>query len=475
MVGVAAITASLPNVYATNSYVLVGSDSNASSDYEATQTNQVLLKTYAELLQTPSVATRVAESLPFKMSSAEVQKSVQIAPISQSQLIELSAESLTPQRAQTLVNTYARIFVERSGDSGWGAGDTVRTSVAESAALPSAPIRPRPKLYLLVGAVLAALLAAAVAMVREWFDQRIEINSSTTELLGLPIIARIPEQSTSLFRNLLGDERRRWESPALMDAFRGLLANLTFMGQEQGSRSLAVLSVNEGEGKSTCCVSIGQAALDQGMSVVLVDGDLRRPRLASMLRVPEQADSGFSSFLAGTAVVAMNKIALEVPGSSLRVIPSGQPPPNPAALLAQRGLTDFERRAKQLFDLVIYDSPPLGVAADATLLAAAAESAILVVDARRARRAPLLQATEQLRRAGADVVGVVLNHVTDSQHRYYRSYERPDAPRRRRLPWGGPDDMSERRARKPLAGHTIATYSNEGARARSGAEGRLDL
>jgi capsular exopolysaccharide synthesis family protein len=129
--------------------------------------------------------------------------------------------------------------------------------------------------------------------------------------------------------------------------------------------------------------------------------------------------------------VAVADALVPLPQSAVRLIPSGPIPPNSASLLAQDGLADFERRVRNRFELVVYDSPPVSVGADASLLAATAEGAVMVVDARRTGRNALLQAVEQLRRANANVLGIVLNRTPDSSRTSYYYRSRPTAAEER--------------------------------------------
>src|SRR5262245_49571935 len=114
LAAVAAITAALPKVYSTEAFVLVDANRPGASDFEATQTNTVLTKTYAELLQTRNVADEVATQLPFSTTGRALQHQVDIAPVSDTQLIRIQAESGSPAKAQSIANTYARVFVQQT-------------------------------------------------------------------------------------------------------------------------------------------------------------------------------------------------------------------------------------------------------------------------------------------------------------------------------------------------------------------------
>lgn len=408
LAGTAAVTFTMEKVYEANTYLLVASGRNAGSDFEATQTNQVLSKTYAELLQTRNTAEAVAERLPFDARPDGLQAAVEIEQISQSQLILIHAEADSPERAKTIADTYATTFVDRVGTAGVAGGGNVEVAVAEPAVLEPSPVRPRPKLYLAVGFLLGCFAGAAAAFLRNRLDQRLELTSATTEVLGLPVLGRIPQRPASPDRL----------DPRLADAFRLVLANVSFANLGARPRTLTVVSAGEAEGKSTSALNLARSAVELGARVLLVDGDLRRPGLTKMLGA--RADSGAAGFSSLLLAPERTPAALDaLDGEQPAVVGAGPIPPNPAALLGADGLARFEAEAKERFDLVVFDTPPLLVGADASLIAARTEGVVLVLDARRTRRTSLTQAVDQLRRTGSNILGVVVNKSAESGTDYY--------------------------------------------------------
>jgi capsular exopolysaccharide synthesis family protein len=414
---VAAVTFSLPKVYTTSAYMLVTPSKQAGDDFAATQVSQVLTKTYGELLQTRGVADLVARELPFATTGEELLGSVTVAPIPDSQLLQISADASSPEEAQSVANTYAEVFSERARATQETTGS--RATIAEAASRPTSPSKPRPNLYLLIGSLVALFTAVSVALLRHRFDQRLEIETSTRELFDLPVIARIPQRSGSVLEGFVRGERARDGAAAGLDeAFRLLLANLSFVSAGQRPRTLAVVSGGEREGKTTCSASIGRAGMEMGLDVLLVDADLRRANLSRGLDVaPEALRSGLSSILVTSG--RLEDATVRVPNQFMEVVPAGPLPPNPTALLSLPAFAEFDRQAREAYDLVVYDTPPLAVGADASLVAARVEGVILVVDARSTKRGNALNAVDQLRRAGANVLGVVINRSRDAVDYYY--------------------------------------------------------
>lgn len=422
LAAMAAMTFSLSKVYVTSAYIFVGSSRNSGSDYEATQTNQVVLKTYSELLQARSVAEQVAEGLPFPMAPSAIEAAVSVAPISQSQLIRIGAEAGDPGRARTLANTYARVFVARAAELAEETGGKISVTVAEPAALVEQPARPRPRLYLAVGATLAAALAAAVALLRDRLDQRLVIDRSMNELLGLPILARIPEQSASAIRALARADLADDEDTVLAESFGLLLTNIVFAasGRVTQSTSIAVVSAGEGEGKSTCCLGLARAVVSHDLDVLLVDGDLRRRQLSTLVGLQPDDEDGLSYLLTTSPEVWRAAVVGTEIQPGLRVLAAGPHPAKPASLLSG-SIHSFERWASRAHAAVVFDTPPVSIGADASLIGSAVEDVLLVVNVRTANRAALTQTVEQLKRVRANVIGVVLNRTdpADGPTAYY--------------------------------------------------------
>ncbi|HET9737383.1 MAG TPA: polysaccharide biosynthesis tyrosine autokinase [Solirubrobacteraceae bacterium] len=398
----AALTFTLPRVYTSEAYLLVTPTQEAGSDFAATQLTQLLTKTYSELLQTDSVADAVDQRLGIENSG----EAISVTAVPQSQLLSIEAEGDSPEQAREVAGAYAAVFTSRVGELE-GANRAGQVTVAERASTPTGPTRPRPVLYLALGALLAALAGLGAALLRDRLDQRVMLDSATTEIAGLPILGRLPR----------GANRAEGEA-ALAEASRLLLANLAFANMGQRPRTVAVVSAGEGEGKSTCTLSIGRAAAELGTEVLVVEADLRRPGLVDKVKTARRAREGFATALVRPDMPVADAV-VHVPGSTLDLLPSGPIPPNPAALLAGDRFGDFDVRARTVYDLVVYDTPPFSAGADAALVSSVAEGVVLVVDATKTHRTPMLQAIEQLRRSRANVLGVVVNRAPDAVDAYY--------------------------------------------------------
>lgn len=186
-----------------------------------------------------------------------------------------------------------------------------------------------------------------------------------------------------------------------------------------------VTSAVQGEGKSVVALNLAVAAARAGDRVVIVDADLRRPRISALLGQPD---------VQGLAHVLSDQVPLDdaVQGSGvdgLVVLPAGGIPPNPAELLSERNLERVLTRVAAGCDLVIVDSPPVLAVTDAVEMSLVVEAVVLVVDAGRTGRRELREAARRLDLVGANVAGVVINRSARSDAVYY-GYGAEDEPAR---------------------------------------------
>jgi capsular exopolysaccharide synthesis family protein len=183
-------------------------------------------------------------------------------------------------------------------------------------------------------------------------------------------------------------------------------------------RRLLVTSASEAEGKSTVTANLGVTFAQQGMRVLLIDGDLRRPTIHKMFAVPQAP--GFSQVVLGQESLEQAIKPTRIEG--LFVMPAGTLPPNPAELLGQEQTAALLAQLSGEFDMVLIDSSPVAAAADAIILATLADGVLMVVRAGETDRAAAQYALQQIERVGGKVVGAVLNDPDAKLPRYGQKY-----------------------------------------------------
>lgn len=204
----------------------------------------------------------------------------------------------------------------------------------------------------------------------------------------------------------------------IAEAYRTLRTNLEFSSLDNPLKTLVVTSAGPEEGKSTTLANLAVTMAEAGRQTILVDCDLRRPRLHTFFGLDNSR--GLTTMMVDEG--AMKDPPLLTTGvENLWLLPSGALPPNPADMLATRRMVEVIESLKAHADIVLFDAPPVIAVTDAAILATRVDGVLLVVSAGVTKRDYVLQAKELLERVNARVVGVVLTNVSfdATLHRYY--------------------------------------------------------
>ncbi|RMG20087.1 MAG: polysaccharide biosynthesis tyrosine autokinase [Deltaproteobacteria bacterium] len=284
-------------------------------------------------------------------------------------------------------------------------------------------VSPRYVFNLSVAGFLGLLFGVGLAFLREYLDNTVKSQEDVEQRLGLPFLGIIPlvprdgEGSPDL--HILHHPRGQ-----VAEACRSIRTNLLFMSPDAPLKRIVVTSAGPREGKTTTVIDLGIVMAQSGAKVLLVDTDMRRPRLHKALGVPGGA--GLSNLILGE--VEIDEVIRHTDVEGMSLLPCGPIPPNPAELLhAHRFETLLEELSKR-YDRILLDSPPLGAVADAKILGVRADGALLVARAGQTTREMLGHAAGSLLDVNAHILGVVLNQVDLSKksygyyYQYYRGY-----------------------------------------------------
>lgn len=428
IVGLASIATAVvsklqPPVYAATATIVVNQPATNTASFEVVQANQAFARTLAHLISSRNVAAAVVPKLSTELSASAVQSRMSFSPVNETQLITVTAEDGDAALARELANTYAATFVEYVASTLPKAAPSSGLSVADQAVLPLSPARPRPTLYTLVALLLSTAAALAFVLIRSRLDTRVHDADALAEEFGLPVLGVLPRVELDRV------SERRFE-----EAVRVLCTTLQHAG-ERRLRSLVVTSSSEGEGKSTVAAELAEAfaslSLTEG-SVLAVDADLRRPalHLRTGLAPGTERRRGLSTYLSGD--LPLDACVITMPLVSLRVLPSGPLPVHPSTLLGFRGSREALVRLRDHAEIVVFDTPPLSVGADASLVGAQADGVLVVVDLNKTRVPDLHASLDQLTRVGATVLGFVINRDTErgrgGDYSYYRQESGAEEP-----------------------------------------------
>jgi len=312
-----------------------------------------------------------------------------------------------------LLNSYSSIGLAEANS-----GATV--TVVSPAQKPTVPIRPQVARSTLLAAAVGALLAAGVAFLIEYLDDTVESPEDLQDA-GLGVVG-VVQRLNPVSRDGAPQVFAISQSKSLVaEAYRTLRTNLQFSSLDRPLHSLVVTSAVATEGKTTTVANLGVVMAQAGRRVVLVDADLRRPSAHRLFGLSNKA--GLTTALVEDPA-ALNGYLQESGIENLRILSAGPVPPNPQELLGSQRMEDLLHRLEEEADIVLIDTPPSLVVADANVLAARADGVLMVVNTGRTRRTAVQQAVDGLRQVGANLLGVVLNMVEmrGGRSSYYYSY-----------------------------------------------------
>lgn len=323
------------------------------------------------------------------------------------------------------------------------AGRPNNISIVDYAIVPDFPVGPARMRSVMLAFILALALGVGLALFLEYLDDTIHSTDDVEKFLRLPALAVIPAMAA-------GQARRRLLSSAtsiqkrngngngsgnpelllnvtgrspLAESYRQLRTSVLLSTAGRAPRTLLVTSSLPGEGKTTTAVNTALSLAQTGVSVVIIDADMRRPRLRSIFDLTER--EGLSSILSSEMdnEKMLQTIARDE-ASGLHILTAGPIPPNPAELLGSEQMRKLITVLSGKFAHIVIDSPPISSFTDGVLIASVVDGVLLVVHGGKSSRGVVRRSRQLLLDVGAKIFGVVLNNVSVRSHDYYYYYQR---------------------------------------------------
>jgi polysaccharide biosynthesis transport protein len=394
----------------------------------------------------PATAQQVAQSfatayLQFRQSQAEEQVSSQVADI-QREINDVTTKISSFQRKidheknttrrQELKNQrgaqQARLGVLKQNLADAGAGSTVQPGgqIVQPAPLPTSPSNAGVVRNGFLALIVGLALGTGVAFLRERLDDRVRDREDLEKHLGVPVLAVVPRVAQWNRRNeahlaTISEPR----SPA-SEAYKTLRTSMLFMAAQKNLQVLMVTSPSAADGKTTTSANLAVTLAQAGKSVIVVSGDLRKPRLHHFFEGVSNA-TGLVDVLTGDRKVKQVLQTSAIP--NLSVMACGPVSSSPAELLHAPRMAEMLEEMRTLADFVVIDSAPVLVVSDSLAMAALVDGVLFVTEAQKTDRQAVSRARNQLEQVGAPVVGAIMNNFDPSKsgggysYRYYYRYE----------------------------------------------------
>ncbi len=395
--------------------------------------------TNLKLVDLEAVSERVGRKLG--VSSGEVREAIAVAPQGESDLISVTATWSEAQFAAELANTYVRQYISLSRDAEQTQlneaqrvvetqvdamsaseqegpdGELLRSranqlsvlaalqnggaELASAAVAPSEPSSPNHKRDVILGLVLGLLFGIGLALLIDRLDRRLRSTDEIGEALRVPVLISVP-----LPRRATADGGL---DPASADVFRALYANLRFLQRDRALRSVMFASLDQSDGRSAAAWQLAAAAADGGARVLLINADLRAP----------SADPGLTNVIADGIRLQEVVIHHRQSGSgAIDVLEPGPAAGSPISLLATPRMAELLAQARESYEFVVVDAPPLGLAPDGIPLAQGVDGVAIVARAGGHVKQALGGLRTELDQLGVDVVGAVVTGTRSSVARY---------------------------------------------------------
>ena len=315
--------------------------------------------------------------------------------------------------------------------------------IVEEARIPEIPVKPNKKMNMIIAIVLGLGLGFGAALLVHSLDSKIRTLDDVNKCVSLPILGTIPLIQTDNIEldnieqkiaTTKGSEKEKHEiayqqiqaklithySPksSSAEAFRILRTNVISRKKNSECTTILITSSGPKEGKSTVQTNIATALAQMDAKVILVDLDLRRPMVHTIMGFDKEI--GISDFLMDKSaqietVIKKSKV------QNLDIITSGIIPPNPSELLASKRMDEAIENLKEKYDYVLFDSPPVIAVTDSMVMASKVDILILVIRVNQADKNVVKKTKELLENIEVDIAGVVINGI--QPHKYYNSYE----------------------------------------------------
>ncbi len=301
---------------------------------------------------------------------------------------------------------------------------SVNVWVVKPASLPVKPAKPNVKRNILIGIILGLFSGVGLAFFIEYLDNTIRQPKDLEERFGLTVLGSVQELRGE-HRDIESFIKKNPLSP-LAECYRLIRAGLLLSSAEHPPKTLLITSMEAQDGKTSTTTNLARVLAQGGNSVLVIDCDLRRPRMHSLLGMAN--DIGLSMYLAGNT--AAESIVFKVSDEDISLIPSGPIPPDPAELLGSKRMKELIQAMAERYDFVLLDSPPVQSVTDSLALSQFVAGTVLVIRAGKTTYDILEGGLKKLRDVNGRILGFVLNGLRQQdtgKHSYgYSTYYAKD-------------------------------------------------
>lgn len=402
----------------------------SSTAYQNMLTSSYLINDYTELVNSKPVREQAMNSLTAQgYDEGQVASAITVTAVTDTRFIYIQATNEHPEYAAAYANELAKAFAEQATDL----MQLENVNIVEEAETAKSPVSPRKARNMVLGFAAGLVIGVAIAIAIDLLDRKVrypdDLKNRYKKYVLLGTVPDFENLGTQSKRRAKGKEEEyigKAENDYFLggdvveEALKSIRTNILFSGTEGASRCIALTSSVPGEGKTTTSINLAIAFAKSGYRTVLLDADLRRPKVHKRFRI--KTVKGLTSAL----VTGGDLASMIIPDviENLDVMPAGIRPPNPPELLGSGAMGKLIEYLRGEYDIIIVDTPPVGLFTDAALVAKFCDSTIYVASAGVPTYEELNSGLEELEKIDAKILGFVMTRVERSRNgSYYYNYK----------------------------------------------------
>lgn len=405
-------------IYRSNTVLYVAS--KAEKDfltYANMQVNNELVNDYRELIKSRLVNTTVISELGLDgITPDELAEKLSATFKQNTRIMVLSSDNENRELSMKIANKVAEVFKRKVVDI----MNVENVQIIDTAILPNKPYMPNKQQNVFVGAFLGLMLGLAIVFMIEYLDGTIRTEEDIKKQLEIPVLGDIPKFNEDDKKNIKVNLLTSFNQNSLRaDAYKILRTNIQFSKIDKPVKIIAFTSSTPEEGKTTTSINTAIAFAQSEKKTLLIDCDLRRPKVHKFFNIHN--DKGIVNVLTNNVTEDYKEYIYKSEVKNLDILPVGVIPPNPSEMLASRRMKDFLDRIKENYDMVIIDTPPVGIVTDATILGKYIDGMIIVISSGKVDVEMSKKTKNDLQKVGVDILGAIINKTdTNKDNDYYR-------------------------------------------------------
>lgn len=386
--------------YEASVKLFAGKTEEVQSDYsdKELESYSSIMNTYIELIKTNDFMNKIIDEVNLDTTPKELMNSLQFIIKGNTPIIEIKYVSSDWQVAEDVISAIIENFEVSVKEVILNTYTKVVDSIEVSELSQGRATK------IILGGFIGLLIGFGIVFLLELLDDTVSKKGDLEKVLPIPILGQVP---------LVKDENNKPTS-SFIEAYRGIRTRLEYSSVDKKLKTLMITSAEPAAGKSSISLNLASVLSQGGKKVIIVDCDLRKPSIHMKLKLTN--NKGLTDYLIGK--IKLNEAIRKV-NNNLEVITSGNKATDPSNIIGSKAMEKFINELNEIYDYVIIDTPSIKNINDGLELANKCDGVIYVVKAEKTKKDDIIEGYRELEDINANIIGSILNGVSDSGDSYY--------------------------------------------------------